>query len=158
MNCARQLPTLSPVQAGMTIQMERSATFAHGILSKSVATRYSLNGRISSRNVSRRSNCFSLQHPDFDSNNVLTTASGAYPRFRPLFPRPGLLAGLVSKKVVKIDVATTAPPGGSNCATVQAAGRLRFRAEKDRIGNNCGHPLLVCSARNRMNLGDSVQS
>ena len=29
------------------------------------------------------------------------------------FPRPRLLAGLVSKEVVKIDFATTAPAGGS---------------------------------------------
>src|SRR5207302_9322288 len=41
----------------MTIQMERSATVAHGVLSKSVATRCSLSGRISSRNACRRSNC-----------------------------------------------------------------------------------------------------
>src|SRR5437879_457873 len=49
MNCARQSPTLYPELAGTTIRMERSVTFARGVLSKSPPTTYSLSGRISSR-------------------------------------------------------------------------------------------------------------
>src|SRR6476646_617745 len=50
-SCVKQLPILSRVQVGMTIPMEKSATFARGTSSKCLVTRSSLNGRISDRNA-----------------------------------------------------------------------------------------------------------
>src|SRR6266576_960796 len=47
----QQSPILSRGRVGMTIQMEKSVTFAPGTLSKCLVTRSSLNGRISNRNA-----------------------------------------------------------------------------------------------------------